>query len=114
MPITVFCIPAVALNVEPTVAELLTVSAFTVALPVALKVDTMAVLPPADPNVPFNGPFTVSLAVIVAPVKAALALPIVAAFIVVPVKVPATLNVVPMVAELLIVRAFTVALPLVL
>ena len=79
--------------VPPTVTELLTVNAFTVALPVADSVDTIAVLPPADPKVPFNGPFIVPDAVTVAPVNAAPELPIVAALIVVPVSVP--LNVRP-------------------
>ena len=83
----------VLVSVPLTVAELLTVNELTVALPVAVNVDTIAVLPPADPNVPFNGPLIVLDAVTVAPVNAAPELPMVAACTVVPVSVP--LNVRP-------------------
>ena len=64
-------------KIPPTVAELLTDRAFTVALLVALSVDTIAVLPPADPNVPFHGPLIVLDPVIVAPVKTEPVLPMV-------------------------------------
>jgi len=97
-------------KVPPTVTELLTVNAFTVALLVARSVDTIAVLPPADPNVPFNGPLIASLAVTVAPVNVAPELPIVAALMVVPVNVPTTPKVLPIVAELLTVNALVVKL----
>ena len=54
-------------SVPSTVAELFTVNAFTVALPVALKVLTIAVLPPALPKFPFNAPLKLLVAVNVAP-----------------------------------------------
>ena len=92
VPLVIFTMPETA-NVVPMVTELLTVSAFTVALPVVLSVDTTAVLPPALPNVPLCGPLNELLAVYVAPVNTALALPIVAAWSVVPFNVP--LNVRP-------------------
>ena len=94
-------LPIVALPDIPKVgivAELLTVSADTAALPVALKVDTIAVLPPDAPNVPLCGPLNELVAVYVAPVNTADALPMVAAFIVVPVKVPTTPSVPPIVS----------------
>jgi hypothetical protein len=94
------------------VAALLTDKELTVAAPVALKVDTIAVLPPADPNVPFSGPLKELVAVYDAPVNTADAFPIVAALIVVPVNVPTTPNVLPIVAVLLTVNAETVVFPL--
>ena len=108
LPIGVACIPPRAPNVVTAVIDPLLVNAAPVTLPVALSVVTIAVLPPADPSVPFNGPLNELVAVYVAPVNTALALPIVAAFIVVPVNVPTTPNVPPTVAELLTVNAFTV------
>ena len=54
-------------SVVPIVALLLTVNEFTVALLVALKVLTIAVLPPALPKFPFNAPLKLLVAVNVAP-----------------------------------------------
>ena len=92
LPIGVACRPPNALIVVIAVIDPLLVTAAAVTLPVALSVETMAVLPPADPNVPLCGPLIVPLAVTVAPVSAALALPIVAAWMVVPFKVPLRVN----------------------
>lgn len=92
LPIGVDCSPPNALSVVIAVIDVLLVIAAAVTLPVALNVDTIAVLPPATPNVPFNGPFTVPLAVTVAPVMAAPVLPIVVACSVVPFNVPLRVN----------------------
>ena len=104
-------------NVVPIVAELLTVSALTVALPVALSVLTIAIFPPADPNVPLCGPLNDTAAtneladIIFAPVM----LPLVPDVDILPAMIlPTTPNVVPMVAELLTVNELTVLFPLTL
>jgi hypothetical protein len=112
LPIGVFCMPPKALKLVIAVIDPLLVMAAAVTLPVALNVLTIAVLPPADPSVPFSGPLNELVAVYVAPVNVEPELPNVAAFIVVPVSVPVTPNVEPIVAELLTVNAEAVMFPL--
>ena len=56
LPIGVACIPPRALSVVTAVILALLVTAAAVTLPVALNVVTIAVFPPALPNVPLCGP----------------------------------------------------------